>query len=248
MNAFDFAFSLFAIVLGLSLVEVLTGFARALKRRRAVHLGWLTPMLAIFVMLDLTSFWGWMWSGRGPGFKRQDHPRRPAIPFVGREQRDARQHGRHSCRKSCNRRNHRSPAQGDVGQVGTHRRACTERARRRSAGPPHRQFRRAWHDGYRRRRCGHRFRSDRGLLHDRHERKDSGRGRGEGVPRRGFDGSCAATSRAGCRACSGGSGCDRTVSASDYYEHAGSCAGRPGGKTRSDTGVSSGAAALNLLR
>lgn len=64
MNAFDFAFSLFAIVLGLSLIEVLTGFARALKRRRAVHLGWLTPMLAIFVMLDLTSFWGWMWSAR----------------------------------------------------------------------------------------------------------------------------------------------------------------------------------------
>ena len=57
MDAFNFAFSLFAIVLGLSLVEVLTGFARALKRRRVVHLGWLTPMAAIFVMLDLTSFW-----------------------------------------------------------------------------------------------------------------------------------------------------------------------------------------------
>ena len=78
MDAFNFAFSLFAIILGLSLVEVLTGFARALKRRRGdgsvgldgtshpdAHLGWLTPMLAIFVMLDLTGFWEFGW-----GFRR----------------------------------------------------------------------------------------------------------------------------------------------------------------------------------
>jgi hypothetical protein len=64
MEAFDFAFSLFAIILGLTLVEVLTGFARALKRRRVVRLGWLTPLLAIFVMLDLISFWEWMWGAR----------------------------------------------------------------------------------------------------------------------------------------------------------------------------------------
>jgi hypothetical protein len=43
---------------------VLTGFASALKRRRVVHLGWLTPMLAIFVMLDLTSFWESGWGSR----------------------------------------------------------------------------------------------------------------------------------------------------------------------------------------
>jgi hypothetical protein len=64
MDAFNFAFSLFAIVLGLSLVEVLKGFARALKRRRVVHLGWLTPLLAIFLMLDLTSFWEFGWGSR----------------------------------------------------------------------------------------------------------------------------------------------------------------------------------------
>ena len=77
MDAFNFAFSLFAIILGLSLVEVLTGFARALRRRRGArsvgldgtrhpnaHLGWLTPMLAIFVMLDLTSFWEAGWGSR----------------------------------------------------------------------------------------------------------------------------------------------------------------------------------------
>ena len=64
MDAFGFVFSLFAIVLGLSLAKVLEGFARALKRRRIVHLGWLTPMLAIFVMLDLTSFWEFGWAAR----------------------------------------------------------------------------------------------------------------------------------------------------------------------------------------
>jgi hypothetical protein len=71
VDGFNFAFSLFAIILGLSLVEVLTGFGRALRRRRVVHLGWLTPLLAIFVMLDLTSFWEWVWSGRrliDPGY------------------------------------------------------------------------------------------------------------------------------------------------------------------------------------
>lgn len=84
MDAFNFAFSLFAIVLGLSLVEVLGGFARVLKRRRGArsvgldgtshpnaHVGWLTPMLAIYVMLDLTSFWEWGWGARrfvNPGY------------------------------------------------------------------------------------------------------------------------------------------------------------------------------------
>ena len=71
MDGFNFAFSLFAILLGLSLAEVLNGFARALRRRRTVHLGWLTPLLGVFVMLDLTSFWEWVWSGRkliNPGY------------------------------------------------------------------------------------------------------------------------------------------------------------------------------------
>src|SRR5437868_10532745 len=64
MDAFNFAFSLFAIVLGLALVEVLTGFARALKRRHVVHLGWVTPIAAIYVMLDLTGFWEFGWGAR----------------------------------------------------------------------------------------------------------------------------------------------------------------------------------------
>jgi hypothetical protein len=64
VDSFDFTFSLFAIVLGLSLAKVLEGFAKALRHRRIVHLGWLTPLLAIFVMLDLTFFWDWTWTAR----------------------------------------------------------------------------------------------------------------------------------------------------------------------------------------
>lgn len=64
MDAFNFAFSLFSIILGLSLAKVMEGFARALKRRRVVHLGRLTPMLAIFVVLDIASFWEFGWACR----------------------------------------------------------------------------------------------------------------------------------------------------------------------------------------
>jgi hypothetical protein len=64
VEGFNFVFSLFALLLGLSLAEVLSGFAKALRHRRVVHLGWLTPLLAIFVMLDLTFFWDWTWTAR----------------------------------------------------------------------------------------------------------------------------------------------------------------------------------------
>jgi hypothetical protein len=64
VDGFNFVFSLFALLLGLSLAEVLSGFSKALRHRRVVHLGWLTPLLAIFVMLDLAFFWDWSWGAR----------------------------------------------------------------------------------------------------------------------------------------------------------------------------------------
>jgi hypothetical protein len=57
MSAFEFVFSLFGLLLGLSLAEVLGGLARVLKQRKEVQLGWLTPLLGLLVMLDLTSSW-----------------------------------------------------------------------------------------------------------------------------------------------------------------------------------------------
>lgn len=64
MTTFEFVFSLFGLLLGFSLVEVLGGFARALRRRKSVEIGWLTPLLGTVVMLDLISFWSIAWSVR----------------------------------------------------------------------------------------------------------------------------------------------------------------------------------------
>ena len=61
MSAFDLVFAVFGLLLGLAIAEVLGGFARALKLKRTakpVRIGCLTPLLGLFVLLDLTSFWG----------------------------------------------------------------------------------------------------------------------------------------------------------------------------------------------
>ncbi len=60
MTPFEFVFSLFGLLLGLSLTEVLGGFVRAVTAK-ARRLGWLTPMLGTIVMLDLTTFWSVAW-------------------------------------------------------------------------------------------------------------------------------------------------------------------------------------------
>jgi hypothetical protein len=72
MSQFEFIFSLYSLLLGLSLVELLSGLGRAVKarlhvdeERRAEHrIGWLTPLLGLFVMLDLLSFWSAAWAVR----------------------------------------------------------------------------------------------------------------------------------------------------------------------------------------
>lgn len=65
MSDFEFIFALFGLLLGLSIAEVLGGLARAIEARlrpgTAVRIGWLTPLLGAFVMLDLLSFWQAAW-------------------------------------------------------------------------------------------------------------------------------------------------------------------------------------------
>jgi hypothetical protein len=68
MSGFELVFVLFGIVLGLAVTEVLAGFARVVKLKRSgrvtgggpgrsdVRIGWLTPLLGLFVILDQTSF------------------------------------------------------------------------------------------------------------------------------------------------------------------------------------------------
>lgn len=61
MNGFEFVFSLFGLLLGLSLAEILGGFAKAVKRHGRQKLGVLTPMLSVFLLYDITTFWIAAW-------------------------------------------------------------------------------------------------------------------------------------------------------------------------------------------
>lgn len=72
MTDFEFILVLYALILGLSLVALLSGFGRALELRFAniaegeerFSIGWLTPLLAVFVIIDLMSFWIFAWNIR----------------------------------------------------------------------------------------------------------------------------------------------------------------------------------------
>lgn len=68
ISAFEFAFTLFGLVLGLALTVVLAGFVGVLKARTsqpgeqiAIRFGLLTPLLAAIVVTDLMSFWISAW-------------------------------------------------------------------------------------------------------------------------------------------------------------------------------------------
>ena len=72
MGPFDFVFTLFGLVLGFTLIQLLSGFVRAIKaaasdardERQQITLGWLTPLLGLFVLLDVTSYWSNIWNVR----------------------------------------------------------------------------------------------------------------------------------------------------------------------------------------
>ena len=64
MSEFEFFFTLFGLLLGLTLAEIARKFTDAIAARDTVKLGVLTPMLAVFVLLDLASYWMWTWSVR----------------------------------------------------------------------------------------------------------------------------------------------------------------------------------------
>ena len=71
MSDFEFVFVLYGLLLGLAMAELLAGFGNALEAKlhrqpgeSGPALGWLTPLMAIFVMLDLLSFWVFAWRVR----------------------------------------------------------------------------------------------------------------------------------------------------------------------------------------
>lgn len=77
MSDFEFFFSFYGLLLGLSVAELTGGFARLLHERNRVRFGWLTPLLALFVAIDLATFWNQAWR-----FFR-DAPFNPALLLVG---------------------------------------------------------------------------------------------------------------------------------------------------------------------
>jgi len=67
MSPFELVFAVYGLLLGLAVAEVLGGFSRTLKLKRGtkpIKVGWLTPLLGILVILDLTSFWLIAWETR----------------------------------------------------------------------------------------------------------------------------------------------------------------------------------------
>jgi len=64
MSSFEFAFTLYGLVLGLSVTEVISGFARVLRARKAIRLGWLTPAIGLLLLVDLVTFWSNAWDIR----------------------------------------------------------------------------------------------------------------------------------------------------------------------------------------
>ena len=77
MSAFEFFFSFYGLLLGLSVAELVGGFARVLHERQRVRFGWLTPLLALFVALDVATFWAQAWA------IFRDAPFNLALLFVG---------------------------------------------------------------------------------------------------------------------------------------------------------------------
>jgi len=61
MTVFEFVFSLYSLLFGLALAQVFAGFGNTLQERHKIKVGWLTPLLGLFVILDLISFWEIAW-------------------------------------------------------------------------------------------------------------------------------------------------------------------------------------------
>ena len=64
MDDFSFYLSYYGLILGLSVAQVAGGFLNAIGARHRVKIGWLTPALAVFIFLDITSFWIFAWAIR----------------------------------------------------------------------------------------------------------------------------------------------------------------------------------------
>lgn len=61
MSAFEFVFTFYAILLGLALSNVAVGFGRLWRLKSRVVVGWLTPLLAIYMIEMVIDLWAGAW-------------------------------------------------------------------------------------------------------------------------------------------------------------------------------------------
>ena len=64
MTDFEFLFAVFGLLIGLTFIEIAVKFADAIDAHSRRPMGVLTPLLALFVMLDVSAFWLFTWSVR----------------------------------------------------------------------------------------------------------------------------------------------------------------------------------------
>lgn len=64
MSDFEYFFTFFGLLLGLTIAEIALKLADAIDGHRRRPIGILTPLLAAFVLLDISSFWLFTWSAR----------------------------------------------------------------------------------------------------------------------------------------------------------------------------------------
>ena len=64
MSDFEFLFSVFGLLIGLTFIEIAVKFADAIDAHSRRPIGVLTPLLAFFVMIDVSGFWLFTWSLR----------------------------------------------------------------------------------------------------------------------------------------------------------------------------------------
>lgn len=64
MSDFEYFFTFFGLLLGLTVAEIAMKLADAIDAHPRRPIGILTPLLAAFVLLDISSFWLFTWSAR----------------------------------------------------------------------------------------------------------------------------------------------------------------------------------------
>lgn len=61
MSAFEFLFSFYGLLLGLTMAEVVSGFSRALDAREQRPMGIILPLLTVALIFDIAFQWGAAW-------------------------------------------------------------------------------------------------------------------------------------------------------------------------------------------